>query len=111
MISADRKPFPVHRSSFLHHNVDMHTADVFRTQICLAARFSQAWCGWYVQAQAVMVDPVLAACCGASFERAPAEAHAARCGTCDACGAPLVAEALVPNRSLRTILANMRAGP
>ena len=55
-------------------------------------------------AQAAMADPVLAPCCGASFERGAAEAHAVKNGTCPACGGPLEAAALVPNHSLRVIL-------
>ena len=55
-----------------------------------------------------MLDPVLAPCCGASFERAAAEARAADTGSCAICGGPLQPAALVPNRSLRIILASMK---
>ena len=63
-----------------------------------------------VWSQVVMVDPVVAPCCGESFERAAAEERAAAAGTCAACGAPLAAGALVPNRPLRNTLASL-TGP
>ncbi len=61
-----------------------------------------------VWSQTVMVDPVVAPCCGESFERAAAEERTAAAGTCAACGAPLAAGALVPNRPLRNTLASLR---
>lgn len=60
--------------------------------------------------QEVMVNPVLAPCCGASFERAAAEARAADNGSCAVCKGPLGAAALVPNLSLRNILGSFRGG-
>ncbi len=57
-----------------------------------------------------MVDPVLAPCCGSSFERAAAEAHAADNDSCAVCGGPLGIAALVPNRSLRIILGSISGG-
>ncbi len=60
--------------------------------------------------QIVMVDPVLAPCCGVSFERTAAEARAANYGSCYACGGPLEKAALVPNHSLRMILGNFGGG-
>ncbi len=58
--------------------------------------------------EVVMVDPVVASCCGESFERTAAEARAAATGTCAFCGARLAAVALVPNRSLCGTLALMK---
>ncbi len=52
-----------------------------------------------------MADPVVAVCCGVSFERAAMEAHLGpHSGECPSCGRSLPAACLVPNLTLRSIL-------